>query len=88
MLKTVMVVFWLYLVMACAVFVRETKVNIEYEAIGKVYAIQCAPNNRENCKEGPPANEFQRGYNAMNCYCDGNDKKEDDEEDEKEDDKN
>ncbi|KAL5794207.1 hypothetical protein ACOSP7_002801 [Xanthoceras sorbifolium] len=88
MSKRMMVVFGLCLLMACTVFVRETEANIHNGALGKGNAISCDPNNRKNCKEGPPANEYERGCNAMNRCRGGHGKKEDEEEDEKEDDKN
>ncbi|KAL5781008.1 hypothetical protein ACOSP7_006037 [Xanthoceras sorbifolium] len=76
--KRMMVVFGLCLVMACVVFVREVDANIGYGAINKGNTIPCGPNNRENCKMGPPANEYQRGCShAEHCR-----------DEEKEDDKN
>ncbi|KAL5778751.1 hypothetical protein ACOSQ2_009488 [Xanthoceras sorbifolium] len=78
MSKRVKVVFGLCLVMACAVFVREAEANIGYGAINKGNAVPCDPKNRQNCKMGPPANEYQRGCNHAEHCRDGHDEKEDD----------
>ncbi|KAK3183673.1 hypothetical protein Dsin_030959 [Dipteronia sinensis] len=47
--------------MACMLFVTDTEAtSIGNGALGRD-DIPCGPNNRENCKEGPPANNYQRG---------------------------
>ncbi|KAK2663552.1 hypothetical protein Ddye_002126 [Dipteronia dyeriana] len=54
--------------MACTLFVIDTEAtNIGYGAIGR-NGIPCGPNNKGNCKEGPPANNYQRGCeNIEHC---------------------
>ncbi|KAK2664305.1 hypothetical protein Ddye_002879 [Dipteronia dyeriana] len=47
--------------MACTLFVIDTEAtSIGYGAIGRD-GIPCDPNDRANCKTGPPANNYQRG---------------------------
>ena len=60
MLKKI-IVFGFCLIMACTLFVIDTEAtNIGNGAIGRDDVL-CGPNNRENCKEGPPSNNYQRG---------------------------
>ncbi|KAK0591060.1 hypothetical protein LWI29_035086 [Acer saccharum] len=61
-----LIVFGICMLLACTLFVQEADARyIGYGAIGRDENQGCGPKHPELCTEGPPANHYNRGCEAL-----------------------